>query len=180
MSTPTRAFDEDDDMSRGIITSDIGRVDNEHSKLPPRSPHPLISVAHIRHSPEATVAVVNKRRFFVSEINQERNKKRRQTAMSIDVMNIILPLKALVQFLDCNFCCKRCHKSLPVQSCDGDEALHLEVFGISCGINFRCNCGVHDSLCPDLVPLAKDKLKTLTDSNPYGTRVNTGDFILNR
>jgi hypothetical protein len=28
--------------------------------------------------------------------------------------------------------------------------------------------------------LAKDKLKTLTDGNPHGTRVSTGNFVLNR
>jgi hypothetical protein len=93
VSTPARAFDKDDDVSRGIITPDVGRVDNKHSKLPPRSPHPLLSVAHIPHSPEATVAVVNKRWFFIPEINQERNKQRRQTAMSIDGRNVILPLE---------------------------------------------------------------------------------------
>jgi hypothetical protein len=61
MSTPARAFDDDKNVNRGIITPDEKRVDNEHSKLPPRSPPPLLSVAHIPHSPEATIAVVNKR-----------------------------------------------------------------------------------------------------------------------
>jgi hypothetical protein len=40
LSTPARAIDDDDNVSRGIITPDDGRVLEENCKLPPRSPPP--------------------------------------------------------------------------------------------------------------------------------------------
>jgi hypothetical protein len=65
------------------------------------------------------------------------------------------------------------------QGC-AETSLQLEVFGIACGLNFNCDCGVSDSLRPNIVPDATEKLKTLEDGKPYGTRVNSGDFEINR
>jgi hypothetical protein len=188
LSTPARAIDDEEkDVSRGFITPDESRVDN--SCRLPSSPPPLLSVAHLPSSPgtpvdlvpptpSSPVPEVEKRRYFAPSIDLEKNKKRRKTAMSIDGRNVILPLETLVKFLDGNFVCKRCHKSL--QANDIDEPLRLEVWGVACGINFQCGCGVGNSLRPELVPSAHEKIKTLKDGQPYGTRVNTGDFVLNR
>jgi hypothetical protein len=70
--------------------------------------------------------------------------------------NIILPLSGLVKFLEENFVCKRCRKCLTssIGANDDDEQqrppLGLEVFGLACGLNFTCDCGINASLRPDL------------------------------
>jgi hypothetical protein len=54
------------------------------------------------------------------------------------------------------------------------------VSGIACGLNFNCECGVAASLCPDILPPARQKITTLELRKPFGTRVNAGDFEINR
>ena len=54
------------------------------------------------------------------------------------------------------------------------------MFGLSVGLNFRCACGVKDSLRQIVVPSAMSKLLTLQNGEPYATRVNAGDFEINR
>jgi hypothetical protein len=85
-------------------------------------------------------------------------------------------------FLEENFSCKICHKS--IKNCGTEHQavppLGLEVFGIACGLHFQCDCGRIASLRPDIVPEAKAKLTTLEDGKPFATRLNSGDFELNR
>jgi hypothetical protein len=163
---------------------------------------PILSAAHEPNSPLAAVPTelesVDKNRFKKPEFVRERNAKRRRTSMILDNTsiddsnysvnrNILLPLDGLVKFLEENFACKRCHKSLTsVASANDDDAqqqrppLGLEVFGLACGLNFCCDCGTKASLRPDLVPEAQAKIKTLVKGRPYATRVNCGDFEINR
>jgi hypothetical protein len=127
---------------------------------------------------------VEKKQFQTPEKDEERNVRRHKTAIVLDSedhsttnINILLSLESLLAFISNNFCCKRCHKSM--QGCT-ETSLQLEVFGIACGLNINCDCGVSDSLRPNIVPYATEKLKTLEDGKPYGTRVNSGDFEINR
>ena len=54
------------------------------------------------------------------------------------------------------------------------------MFGLAVGFNFSCECGVKDSLRPMVVPSAISKLRTLKNGEPFATRVNAGDFEINR
>jgi hypothetical protein len=164
--TPAKAMG--DVFSPSEVTPD--GVRRESRWIPPA---PLVS-----NSP------VEKKRFQTPEKDEERNVQRRKTAIVLDSddhattnRNILLSLESLLSFISNNFCCKRCHKSM--QGCV-ETSLQLGVFGIACGLNFNCDCGVSNSLRPNIVPDATEKLKTLEDGKPYGTRVNSGDFEINR
>jgi hypothetical protein len=64
---------------------------------------------------------------------------------------------------------------------DCHKPLGIEVFGVARGINFNCICGAAASLRPKVVAAAKiTKLKTPQFGKPCSTRVNAGDFELNR
>jgi hypothetical protein len=184
-------------LGEAVSIAGGGESGNVETHLDP----PLLSVQHEPHSPLAIVPTelesVDKNRFHKPEIVRERSAKRRRTSMTIDntsgedsnysvTRNIILPLDGLVKFLEENFVCKRCRKCLTTSvGANGDDEqqrppLGLEVFGLACGLNFNCDCGVNASLRPDLVPEAHDKIKTLKKGKPYATRVNCGDFEINR
>jgi hypothetical protein len=95
--------------------------------------------------------------------------------------NVLLPLDGLLSFLELNFCCKRCHRSISKSSIEQPTSpLGLEIIGLACGLNFNCFCGGESSLRPEVVPSSVVKLKTLKDGQPYSTRVNAGDFTINR
>ena len=138
-------------------------------------------------------AYVEKRRFFhPGLLDANKRLKRRLTSLPIPITedgksndtsnrNIIIPLARLVLFLEHNFCCKKCHKGFQESEEErGAPSLGLEVFGVAFGLNFKCVCGSEDSLRPELVKSAVDKIKTLKNGCAYGTRVNAGDFVLNR
>ena len=126
---------------------------------------------------------MDKRRYLAPEpLDRDRKRRRRLTSDTLDSVNI-LPLNQLLNFIENSFCCKRCNKTLT--RCNEEEEeevrpLGLEVFGLACGLNFKCECGAQESLRPVTVPEATSKLKTLQDGNPYGTQVNAGDFEINR
>jgi hypothetical protein len=128
------------------------------------------ATANIVVSPNDDLPVIEKRRFFQPAVDKERRTKRNKTSSTLDSdndnstnRNVLLPLKGLLCFIETNFCCKRCHKSL--KRCPEEQQpvppLGLEVFGIAFGLNFNCACGVKKILRPDLVPSARDKVKTL-------------------
>ena len=188
------------ESTRAIHTTLI-TPEGEHTFQPTASPPPMLSVAHISHSPQvhpepaaaepvpepaAAEPVVDKRRFVAPEpLDRDRKRRRSLTSDTIDCVtkkrNVILPLNQLLEFIENSFCCKRCNKTLT--RCDEEQQvppLGLEVFGLACGLNFKCECGMRESLRPVTVPEATPKLKTLQDGNPYGTRVNAGDFEINR
>jgi hypothetical protein len=79
-SIPARPGDDTNDTRRGVITPDGDRGDDddedELSKL---------TQLDEPHSPEQQI-VVEKRRYFVPEIIKERNKKRSQTAVALDML----------------------------------------------------------------------------------------------
>jgi hypothetical protein len=58
--------------------------------------------------------------------------------------------------------------------------LGLDVFGLASGLNFNCPCGSAASLRSPVVPSSRQKLKPLEVGKPLGTRVNAGDFEINR
>jgi hypothetical protein len=142
---------------------------------------PIVSVAHVTDSP-----LLPQRRFVKPKLVPERAAKRQKTKVVLDGedasthRNIVLPLNSLLRFLEENFCCRRCRTQINISD-DGYKPLGLEVFGVACGINFNCKFGAAASLCPKVVDAAKImKLKTLQVGKPYGTKVNAGDFELNR
>ena len=178
---------EGNDNEVSSVTGLSPAVDNRVA--PPTSPSSP-SISSSPSSPSSTpdnAEPVEKQRFFAQPIDQSVNMKRIKTSMPIDSedgytmnRNVILPLDALLAFFEDNFSCKRCHKTLHRPLGD-PTAMDLEVHGIACGINFHCsNCGYKSSLRPDIVPSSMYKLKTLLPGNNYATRVNTGDFVLNR
>jgi hypothetical protein len=131
------------------------------------------------------LATDKKKQFLPPTKDDGRNVRRRKTAIVLDSdyhsttnRNIFLSLESLLAFIGKHFSCKRCHKSMQGAG-SGEATLQLEVFGIGYGINFNCECGVSNSLHPSIAPDAKETLKTLEDSKPYGTRVNSGDFEIN-
>ena len=177
-------------ISNRIITPDD--VDAGTSFAPgTSSPPPIVSKAHISHSPPpeepaAASPLVEKRRYLApSPLDNEKKRRRRLTSDALDNVNInrnvILPLDSLLFFIEHNFCCKRCHKSL-TRCADVQVVppLGLEIFGLACGLNFKCDCGVKESLRPFLIPAAIPKCKTLQNGHPFSTRVNAGDFEINR
>ena len=132
---------------------------------------------------------VLKRRFVGPVIEKERNVEcRGLTSTTLDDeqenqnRNVLLPLDSLIVFLEENFMCKICRRSIKRSNEDGQQTplLGLEVFGLACGLNFSCDCGAKASLRPRVVPEAKSKLKSLQDGNPYAMRVNAGNFEINR
>jgi hypothetical protein len=152
--------------------------------IPPAALPPLLSTAHMPHSPLHKEPA--KTRYVQPEpLDREKKRRRLLTSDHIDSVNInrnvILPLDGLLCFIENNFCCKRCHKSLK-RSTRGEATppLGLEVFGLACGLNFKCGCGEKQSLRPVVVPSATHKLTTLQDGHPFATRVNAGDFEINR
>jgi hypothetical protein len=96
--------------------------------------------------------------------------------------NIIPPLDRLVSFLEINFVCKRCHHKLT--RCDDEQyeppVVLLEVFGLTCGLNFNCRCGAQDSLRPKVVEEALPKIGPVDDKKPIGNCLNSGDFEINK
>jgi hypothetical protein len=88
-------------------------------------------------------------------------------------------LNSLISFLEANFSCQKCRRTI---NKNGDEKhpLPVEVFGIATGLNFNCSCGAWDSLLPDVVPDAQEKVVKIPDGEPYTNRVNAGDLQLNR
>jgi hypothetical protein len=133
---------------------------------------------------------VTSTRFLAPLADAERNKKRRKTNFKLETedktltdRNVIIPLHSLISFLEQNFVCKRCRKRLSTGQSSADQSLppfELEVFGLACGINFKCDCGASTSLRPEVVSEAETKLDSIRDGNPYQNRVNSGDFELNR
>jgi hypothetical protein len=147
------------------------------------------ATANIVVSPNDDLPDIEKRRFFQPALDEERRTKRSKASSTLDSdddnttnRNVLLSLKGLLCFIETNFCCKRCHKTL--KRCPEEQQpvppLGLEVFGIAFGLNFNCACGVQTSLCPDLVPSATDKVKTLKHGQPFATSVNAGNFMINR
>jgi hypothetical protein len=147
------------------------------------------------HCPEAEDAgnqpPVEKRRLAAPEKDKERNAKRRQTTYILDRdakdttdRNIILSLLTLLEFLEENFVCKRCHKCLTRGDDDDGQPqfpLSIEMYGLAtCGINFDCQCSHQASLRPDVVPDAQQKIVALGEGKPYANRLNAGDFEINR
>jgi hypothetical protein len=61
-----------------------------------------------------------------------------------------------------------------------ESPLGLKVFGLACGINFSCECGARGSICPIIVADSKEKVRYVEDGKPFATRVNSGDFEINR
>jgi hypothetical protein len=140
-------------------------------------------------SPNDDLPDMEKRRFFQPALDEERRNKRSKTSSTLDSdnddatnRNVLLPLKGLLCFIETNFSCKRCHKS--PKRCPEEQQLvpplGLEVFGVAFALNFNCACSVQTSLRPDLVPWATDKVKSLKPGQPFATRMNAGDFMMNR
>jgi hypothetical protein len=131
---------------------------------------PLLSKAHVTQSPPAAT-----RRFVEPDKDPDRHNERKKTAVPVDgSRNIILPLDSLISFLCENFSCKKCRVLLK------PGVFGLDVFGLACGINFNCKCGTASSLRSPIVNSSQEKLKTLQVGQPLGTRVNAGDFHINR
>ena len=167
---------------RSLITPDGEEALSSPSSSIAASPPPLLSVGHAPHSPlqletAAAEVLVDKRRYLAPEpLDRDRKRRRRLASDTLDSVNknrnVILPLNQLLNFIENSFCCKRCHTSLT--RCDEEQEeevrpLGLGVFDLACGLNFKCECGVRQSLRPATVPEATPKLKTLQDGNPYGT-----------
>jgi len=142
---------------------------------------PILSNAHMPHSP-----LVDKQRYFApAPLDKEHHRRRSLTADVIDQMtvnrNVILPLDQLLFFIENNFLCRQCSRKLTKSEDKQDvPPLGLEVFGLAVGLNFKCECGAKDSLRPTVVPSAMAKLRTLRNGDPFGTRLNAGDFEINR
>ena len=181
-STPTRGgvpaavtpYDDDDNDCESVSTSNS---DNSVSVSDP----PILSNGHTSQSP-----LVQKQRYFEpAPMEKERRRRRSLTSDVLDEMtvnrNVILPLDQLLRFIEDNFICRRCNRRLTKSEDIRDiPPLGLEVFGLAVGLNFKCGCGVKDSLRPAVVPSAMPKLLTLQNGDPFGTRVNAGDFEINR
>jgi hypothetical protein len=144
---------------------------------------PIMSVAHVTDSP-----LLPQRRFVKPKLVPERADKRQKTKVVLDAedasthRNLSVPLNSLLRFLEENFCCWGCRRQINISDDGYYKPLGLEVFGVACGLNFNCVCGATAaSLRPKVVAAARiAKLKTLQVGKPYGTRVNAGDFELNR
>jgi hypothetical protein len=142
---------------------------------------PIMSVAHVTDSP-----LLPQRRFVKPKLVPERAVKRQKTKVVLDAedasthRNILVPLNSLLRFLEENFCCRGCRAQINISD-DGCKPLGLEVSGVACGLIFNCICGAAASPRPKVVAAAKiSKLKTPQAGKPCGTRVNAGDFELNR
>jgi hypothetical protein len=130
------------------------------------------------------------RRFLQPTADVERNSKRRQTNFKIVAgdksildRNVILPLSSLVKFIENNFVCKRCRKRListGLAEHQSQAPFELEVYGLACGINFRCDCGAAASLRPDVIAESAPKIVALHAGKPFQNRLNSGDFEINR
>jgi hypothetical protein len=97
---------------------------------PPVSFPPLVSDAQLTRSPnESDLLVVeeekrggeevDKRRYLKPTADKSRNQKRRKTSSTLDSddkpnrnRNILLPLDSLLTFLEANFNCKYCRRTL--------------------------------------------------------------------
>jgi hypothetical protein len=199
-TTPSRTVLIDDDgpseiTPDGDITAPL--------PAPAATPPPLVSTAHMHKSPrreeepatsdddddddeeeptaavEPTAAADKNRYVRPAQLDRERKRRRLCTSDVIDSgninRNVILPLSDLISFLEKNFCCRLCHKSLNERAENqAVRPLQLEIFGLACGLNFQCECGIKTSLRPTVVPEAVAKLKTLKDGHPFATRVNAG------
>jgi hypothetical protein len=117
------------------------------------------------------------------------NIKRRKTNFKIETgdktvtdIDVIIPLYHLISFLEKHFVwCKRCRKRLTTGHFEQSQPpFELDVFGLACGINFKCDCGAAASLRPEVVTESKTKLDSLPDGNPFQNHLNSGDFELNR
>ena len=141
-------------ISTGAIHASLITPEGEDPFPPAASPPPLLSVAHASHSPlqlepAAAEVLVDKRRYLAPEpLDRDRKRRRRLTSDTLDSVNknrnVILPLNQLLNFIENSFCCRRCHKSLT--RCDEEQEeevrpLGLEVFGLACGLDFKCECG---------------------------------------
>jgi hypothetical protein len=72
----------------------------------------------------------------------QRRKTRIVQLDSDDTDRNVLPLSTLISFLE-NFVLKRCRKRL-TRTQEEEQTpppLGLEVFGLACGLNFKCECG---------------------------------------
>jgi hypothetical protein len=144
---------------------------------------PLVSAAHpLQSSPPPADEGGNNLRFVPPEKDLLRLQKRQKTFNSVDDIdcisinrNVLVSLRSLLLFLERNFCCKRCHRTVPPETTMG-----VEVFGLAFGLHYNCYCSASGSLRPDLVPAAAAKLGTLKIGQPFGSRVNCGDFQINR
>lgn len=122
------------------------------------------------------------------EIEQECNTKHRKTSIVLDSdnkstakRNVILPLDGLIYFLEDHFCCKKCCRS--IKKCADEQpqsSLVLEVFGLVCGINFKCTCGAKGSLSMHICCPRRDGKKSLKDGKPFVTRLSLGNFQIIR
>jgi hypothetical protein len=115
-------------------------------------------------------------------VTKERNKKRRKTALIIDVKNPLIRninfhLPQLVSFLMNNFQCHRCCSANVVPT------IEVETFGFVTGINYCCGCGHHSSIRPDLLQSSKEKLdkldRKLKPGEAFSSDTNAIDFELN-
>jgi hypothetical protein len=135
---------------------------------------PILSDSHVATSPPAS-----SKRFTKPVLDQASNSKRRKTSIAVDheegmSRNVILPLDLLQRFLCDNFSCKTCRCVLK------PSMLDLDIFGLACGLNFNCRCGLKASPRSPVVQSSQVKLKTLEVGKPLGTRVNASDFEINR
>ncbi len=114
--------------------------------------------------------------------NEKKERKKHRvsnTTMIIDksnppVRNIIIPLPQLITFLMKKFICHNCR----LLSAKPD--IEIETFGFVTGINYRCNCGSHCSLRPDLLLSSQDKVeKFLKPGKAISSLANSTDFELN-
>jgi hypothetical protein len=131
---------------------------------------------------------IEKQRFSPPEKDKERDRKRRKTHHVLDRddkltmdRNIILHLESLVGFIETNFVCRHCRKTLTVgEYGQAQPPFFVEVYGLVSGINFQCMCGARGSLRPKMVPDSTEKVISVADGEPYTNRVNSGDFEINK
>jgi hypothetical protein len=116
---------------------------------------------------------------------KERNKKRRKTAVIINiknplVRNILLPLPQLISFLINNFQCCKCRSVAAVPVIE----VETETFGFATELNYRCQYGHHSSIRPDLLDSSKEKLdkleKKMKPGEALSSKINSTDCELNR
>jgi hypothetical protein len=116
-------------------------------------------------------------------VKKEMNKKRRKTAVIIEiknrlVRNVILPLPQLVYFLMNNLqCCRCCYLSAV------PTIKEVETFGFATETNYLREWGHHSSIRPDLLDSSKEKLDKMDSKLKPGEALSSNtkatDFELN-
>jgi hypothetical protein len=89
--------------------------------------------------------------------------------------NIIIPVTSTTNlFLTDNFVCRIC--SLVSVGAE----IEVKTFGFATGINFRCNCGSHCSIRPELLLSSLGKVENNKPGKVHSTQVNLSDFEINQ